>query len=171
MVTVLLCYHRASASGSFGSRKCSPAEAPRRGALPGETNVSLEIQFQSELDLSRIKRIITSRPDPAKRFRTKRPVTIRREVQRPGNRVDAIAAEARSIEVRVVENVEELRTELELEPFVELEIFESREVQPLERRSSNLRGASSQCGSARQGNASLWRVRNGYGRPSLVSWV
>ena len=154
-----------------GSRKCFPGKIASMRHLAGETELSLEVQFQSELDLSRIERSIASRPDPAEGVRTKCSVTIRREVKRSRDRVDAVATESRSVEVRVIENVEELRPELELEPFVELEILEGREVQPLEARSSNLRGAATQSGSASQRNASVWRIRDGYGRASWVGRV
>jgi integrase len=103
---------------------------------------ALVVQLQSELNLSRIVRSIASRPNLAK-IRTL-------EVERSG---DCSRAGAGGVEVGVVENVEEFRTELEAEAFCELEILEKRKVQPAKSRSGSLGCAAAQGIQARQGNA------------------
>ena len=69
------------------------------------SNFSLEVQLQSELDLSRIVGSIASRSDLSK-VRTG-------VVVRAADSHNTVAAESGSVEVRVVEDVEELRTELQ----------------------------------------------------------
>src|SRR5689334_7341153 len=126
---VFVCYHRAGQAGGLDLESAPPAGAPV-SALPGEISSSLEVQLQSELDLSRIIRGITSRADRSK--------VRARVVVRTADGHDTVATESGRVEVRVIENVEELGTELQLEALRELEVFEEREIQPVEARSGNL---------------------------------
>ena len=78
----------------------SPEKAPSRRALPGRLHLSLEKQLQSKLNLPRIVGSIASRSNFSE--------VSTGEVAGITNRDDAIAAKIRSIEIRMVENVEEL---------------------------------------------------------------
>jgi hypothetical protein len=109
----------------------------------------LEVQLQSELDLPRVVRSITGGSNLAEGR------TI--ELTRVGNCYNAVTAEIRSVEVRVVENIEDLRPELEAEPLAQSNVLESGEIQPVESRSWNLRDAA-QGGSTCQRNASGGRI-------------
>src|ERR1700720_4246660 len=102
------------AGGSLDLESIPPAEASRRGTLPGVLQ-SLEVQLQSELDLSRIVGRITSRSNLSK---VRAGVVVR-----TADSHNTIAAKSRGVEVRVIENVEELRTELQLEALGKLEVF------------------------------------------------
>jgi len=82
----------------------NPEKVPSGRTFPGRCHLSLEKQLQGKLDLSGVVRSITSRSNPAK--------VGRGEVARVANRDDTVAAEIRSIEVRMVEDVEELGPEL-----------------------------------------------------------
>ena len=81
----------------------------------------LEIQFQSELDLPRIIWCVTRRSNFPEAIDIA-------EVAGSRNRNHAVAAEIGSVEVRMIEYVEELRPELQPETFVELHVFEHGEV-------------------------------------------
>ena len=70
----------------------------------GVLNLSLVVQLQSKLDLSRIEWFVTRRSNLAEVR-----VSV---VPRTADGHDAVAAEVRSVEVRVVEDVEELCAEL-----------------------------------------------------------
>ena len=75
---------------------------------------------------------------------------------------NSVAAEIRSVEVRVVEDIEELSPELQVEAFAELEVLEGGEIQPLERWSGDLGwGSTQQAEAAINRNAS--RNRSGVG--------
>ena len=64
--------------------------------------------------------------------RRNRSETVARVIQRSRRRSDTVAAESRIREVRMVRQVEELRTEFQPEALVELEYLEERKVQPVE---------------------------------------
>src|ERR1700675_1459981 len=113
----------------------------KKGRLSGSAflvgcHSSLVVQLQRELDLSRIVGSIARGSNGAKRPRAKGSVSVRREVERPGNCAHPVAGEFGRVEVRVVENVEELSAKLEPETLAKLEVLECREVQPFETRSS-----------------------------------
>ena len=76
----------------------------------------LEIQFQSELDLPRIVGSIARGTN----FAEGRTV----EIARVGDRDNAVTAEIRGVEVRVVEYVEYFRTELQAETLAQGDILE-----------------------------------------------
>jgi len=94
---------------------------------PSRANISLSklvVQLQSELNLSRIVGGIASGSNLAK---------VRAgEIGCTGDGDNAVAAKPRSIEVRVVEYIEELSPELQHKSFGELEIFERREIKSFE---------------------------------------
>lgn len=77
---------------------------------------SLVIQLQSKLDLPRVKRSVTGRSDSAERSVG--------EGSRTSNRGDSIASEVRRVEVRMIEDIEELRPELEGDGFMNGEVLE-----------------------------------------------
>ena len=62
----------------------------------------------------------------------------------PADRHNTVTAEIRCVEVRVVEDIEELSSELQREAFAELEVLEGGEIQPLEGRSGKLGGRATQ---------------------------
>src|SRR5208282_1264454 len=93
---------------------------------------------QSELDLPRIIGSIARRTDLAKAGTS--------EITRARNRDHAVTAKIRCVEVRVVEDVKELRAELQPESFRERNVLEQREVHALEGRAGNLVRAAPQGG-------------------------
>jgi hypothetical protein len=121
---------------------------------PAPSHLPLEQQLQSKLDLPRIVGSIASGTHFAE---------VRAgEIARTRNRLNSVAAEIRSVEVRVIENVEELSPELQVEAFAKLEVFEGGEIQPLERWSGDLGwGSTQQAEAAIDRNAS--RNRSGVG--------
>src|SRR5258708_17468564 len=123
-------------------RRGASREAPLRLNL----ELSLVIQLQSELDLSRIVWSITRRADLAEVLRVG-------EIRGAGDGNDAVAAESRSVEVWMIEDVEDLRSELQAEAFREFEILEDRKVEPVEAGSDYL-GHAAQGGGTCQSNAS-----------------
>lgn len=94
----------------------SPGKAPCERASPGRHPSALVIQLEGKLNLPRIVRSIARGPNLTK--------VIAREVAGTGNRHHSVASEVRRIEVRMVEDVEELGPELHGEPIVELYRFE-----------------------------------------------
>ena len=56
MVTVFLCYHRALTAGKWISEVFPRQDRLDEVFCRGKPSLSLKVQFQSELDLSRIKR-------------------------------------------------------------------------------------------------------------------
>ena len=95
--------------------KKQTAKARERAFAVMDVSV-LEVQLQSKLDLSRIVRSIASRSNFAE--------VSTGEVGGAADRDDAVATESRSVEVWMIENVEELRPELQAEALIKLEIFE-----------------------------------------------
>ncbi len=67
---------------------------------------------------------------------------------------NAVTAEVRGVEVRVVGDIEKLRTELEAKPLVERDVFEDGKVRPVESRPFHL-GETTQSGNSGQRSASL----------------
>ena len=90
------------------------------------TSIALVVELQSELDLPWIVWSIASRSDL-----TEGSVS---EVARATDGRDAVAAEVWSVEVRMIEDVEELGPELQREALRDPEIFECREIEPVEAR-------------------------------------
>src|SRR5437016_5141324 len=90
----------------------------------------LVVELERKLNLPRIVRRITGRADFAK-------VRVL-EVYRAPDRHDTVAAKSRRVEVRVVENVENLCPELQPESLLDGKIFEEREIQPMETRPGHL---------------------------------
>src|SRR5579864_705194 len=96
-------------------------KALRGSAFSGQhLALKLVVQLQSKLDLSRIVGSIASGSNFAE-------VRIR-EVARVGDRDNAVTAEARSVEVGVIEDIKELRPELQGEALGEPEVLECGEV-------------------------------------------
>ena len=100
--------------------KENPGKAPIRRTFPGRFHLSLEKQIQSKLNLSRIIGSITCGSNFSK--------VGTGEVAGIADRDDAIATKIRSIEVRVVKDVEEFGSELQREPFRQREGLEQGEV-------------------------------------------
>src|SRR5438552_13654544 len=120
----------------------------------GGCQTRLEVQFQSELDLSRIVERIARRPDLSK--------VSAGEVSRTADRHNAVSAEIRSVEGGVIEKVEKLRTEFHAEAFGNLEGLEGREIHPLKARPGNLCSwTAKQAETKRGSNATRWGVRRG----------
>ena len=80
--------------------------------LPEFFDLGLIVQLESKLNLSRIVWSIAGRPD----F----PEGGTGEIARVSDRYHAVTAEARRIEVRMVQDVEELGPELQREALAEL---------------------------------------------------
>src|SRR5260370_37203035 len=119
-------------------RRGASREAPLRLNL----ELSLVIQLQSELDLSRIVGSITRRSDLAKACVC--------EIARPRDGDNPVAAEVGRVEIRVIENIEDLRTELHAEALGEREILEDGEVQSVESGPVNLGMTDAQHAKPRQ---------------------
>src|SRR5437879_13198319 len=101
-------YHCGVAGGSRDSDK----NLGQRGRLDlfeapilAGRNLGLIIQFQRELDLSRVVRSITSGPDFSE--------GVTRKVGRSGDVNNAVAAASRRIQIGVIKNDEQLRAELQ----------------------------------------------------------
>src|SRR5579859_6209818 len=122
-----------------------PGAAPA-GAAPGCFHLSLEVQLQSKLNLSRIVRSIARRSN----------LTEGRagEVPRISDRRHAVAAEVGGIEIRVIEDVEELSPELRREPLVDGNRLEYRQGELAQRRSVGRGGATAENSSTSQREAS-----------------
>ena len=132
-------YHCGVAGGSRDSDK----NLGQRGRLDlfeapilAGRNLVLIIQFQRELDLSRVVRSVTSGADFSE--------GVTRKVGRSGDGNNAVAAESRRIKIRVIKNVEELRAKLQAYAFVERKVLEDGEIQPVESRSRYLGRRASQ---------------------------
>ena len=87
------------------TQKNTPARHPEGVPYRGVFHLKLVVQLQRKLNLSRIVGIVASRSDFAE-------VRVG-DVARTANRDDAVAAEVGSVEVRMVEDVEELGPELQ----------------------------------------------------------
>jgi hypothetical protein len=85
--------------------------------LPELFNLGLIVQLESKLNLPRIIWSIASRSNFAKGRAG--------EVARIWDRCDSVTAEVRCVEVRVIEDVEELSPELQRETLAELHDLES----------------------------------------------
>src|SRR5215469_10315890 len=88
-----------SSAGGPGGARC---------AAPG---ICLKVQLESELDLSRIERIVASRTNLAKGCGAST------EVRRARYGIHSVAAEPGIVEGRVIQDVEKLRPELQSHPF------------------------------------------------------
>src|SRR5262245_21030240 len=119
------CLQQKRGGGSFQA-------TPRLGGC-----VRLEKELESELDLPRVIRSVAGGADSSK-------VAVG-EIRRTTDGHDAVATEARGIEVRVVGDVEDFRSELKLEPFVEREVLEDGEVQAMEAGTRHLRHTAQVC--------------------------
>ena len=86
---------------------------------PPRNQAQLEVQLKSKLDLSRIVRRIAGRSNFSEgRVRT------REEISCSVDSHHSIAAESRSIEIRMIEDIEELSPELHREAFAQPEVLE-----------------------------------------------
>src|SRR5579862_4624087 len=94
-------------------------------------------ELQSELDLARIVRSVARRTD----FAEGRAVVV----TRVGDRHNTVAAEVRCVEIRVVGDVEDFRTELQAETLLDGKVLEEGQVDPVEARSGDF-GNSAQSG-------------------------
>jgi len=99
-------------------------------AIPGPFHPNLEQELQSKLDLARIVRSIACGSNLTEVYVV--------EVARVRNTIDAVASEVGCVEIRVVENVEEVRPELSGELVVKFDELVQREVQAMETRSNGL---------------------------------
>ena len=115
----------------------------------------LEKELERELDLPRIIRSDAGGADSSK-------VAVG-EIRRTTDGYDAVATEARGIEVRVVGDVKDFRSELKLKPFVERDVLEDGEVQAMEAGTRNLRDTAQVCKCAGARSAGCW------GRPAAPS--
>jgi len=128
--------------------------AAREGAwshLPGKNAIfSLVVQLQSELDLPRIVWRIARRTNFAEI----------RVVEVPGirNCHHSVSAESRSVEVRMIEDVEELRPELQREALSQPEVLERGEVKAMEAWPSGLGRTATGCRNTGERNASRWAI-------------
>jgi hypothetical protein len=98
------------------------------GCFSSPTSIALVVQLQSKLNLPWIIRSIACRSDFTEGGAG--------EVARVSDGCDAVATEVRCVEVRMVEDVEELSPELHREAVAELDPFEGGEVQPMEARTN-----------------------------------
>lgn len=108
------------------------------GASLAGCHFGLVIQLQGKLDLARVVRSVASGADFAK-------VRIV-EIGGSGDGLNAVAAESGSVKVGMIENVENLRTELETETFVDGDLLENGEVKAMEARPRNLSRTAAECG-------------------------
>ena len=93
------------AAGETFCRNDTPREGALWAAFPGVSfGGKLVVQLQSELDLTLITRVVTRGADQTE-------VGVG-EVERVADGDDTVTAEARGIEVGVIDDVEELRAEL-----------------------------------------------------------
>src|SRR5208282_1983983 len=143
------------------AKKGSPQSALDEHSA-GRCVANLEVQLQSELDLPRIVGSIARGTN----FAEGRTV----EIARVGDRDNAVTAEIRSVEVRMIKYVEDLRAELQAEALIDRDVLEDGKVQPVESRSGHLRHAA-QSGSAGQRHASCRRtgLRNRRGTRGCTS--
>ncbi len=75
------------------------------------------------------------------------------EISRAGDRNDAVAAESGGVEVRMIENIKNLRPELETEPLAKWNFLEQGKVQAVKPWSNNLRRTTAQSGQRAGGTA------------------
>ncbi len=96
----------------LGLKSESPARAlPRSASCGGYSLHPLEQELQSELDLTRVVRSIAGGPDFAK-VRTGIVTGV-------SDGYDAVAPEVRRVEVRMIEDVKDLRPELKRVAFLD----------------------------------------------------
>src|SRR6202012_813907 len=112
------------------------------------------VELKSELNLPRIVRSIARRTD----FAEGRAVVV----ARVGDGHNTVAAEVRCVEVRVVGDVKDFRTELQAETLLDREVLEEGQIEPVEAGSRNLRDTA-ECRSARQRRAAGRGIGNWYG--------
>lgn len=105
-------------------------EAPLSKHLPAGCLLGLVVELESELDLPRVVRRIASRADQAE-------VGVG-VICRSTDSYNSVTAKAWRVEVRMVEDVEDFRPELQSIPFLKHKILKDRKVQPVETRAGNL---------------------------------
>ncbi len=108
-----------------------------RSASPVGWLLWLKKELKGELDLARIVWSVTSRTDFAE--------VAAGEISGATDCDNAVAAESRRVEVRVVGQVKDFRAELELFLLGYQEILKDREVQSVEAGTGNLCDASQVC--------------------------
>ena len=124
-----------------GYKKKIPAKGPRL-ALCGDSNVRSVVELQSELDLPRIVRSIAGRADFAE--------ALVCEVAGAGNRTDTVATEVRGIEIGMVKDVEDFRTELQMVTLRETELLEEGKIEPVESGPFYLRYSTQSVGASQR---------------------
>lgn len=105
-------------------------EAPLSKHLPAGCLLGLVVELESELDLPRVVRRIASRADQSE-------VGVG-VICRSTDSYNSVTAKAWRVEVRMVEDVEDFRPELQPIPFLKHKILKDRKVQPVETRARNL---------------------------------
>jgi len=75
------------------------------------------------------------------------------EISRSGDSNDAVAAESGCVKVRVIENIKNLRPELETESLAKWNFLEQGKVQAVKSRPNNLRRTTAQSGQGAGGTA------------------
>jgi len=109
------------------TQKKTPERRPKGLPSRGIFILCSVVQLESKLDLPRIVRSIAVDPTSPKMRIV--------EVARAPNRYDPVPTEVRRVEVRVVEDIEELSPELHRETIVQLQGLEHRVIQTMESRS------------------------------------
>jgi len=105
------------------------------------------------LNLPRIVRSIARRSNLAE--------VVIRKVRRSRDRYYTVPSKAGSIEVRMVEDVEDFRPELQTEAFVEHDVLEEREVQAMEAGTRHLSNAA-ETGRAPARGALCWLTESSW---------
>src|SRR5579863_8060057 len=124
---------RANSHGAdLAAQKNTPARHPEGVPYRGAVHLKLVVQLQRKLDLPRIVRIVARRSNFAE-------VRIG-DVARTADRNYAVAAEVGSVEVRMVEDVKEFRSEFGRKALGNREFLEDREVQAMEAGANGLAG-------------------------------
>ena len=113
-------------------------KAPLAERLLFKTDTYLEIQLQRELNLSRTIASVASRRSFAECSTAESSVPVRREVRGTADGINPVAPESWGVEVRMVQDVKELRAEFHAESLGDLEVLEEREIQPVISRTGKL---------------------------------
>src|SRR4029077_3825568 len=137
-----------------------------RPALCGVSYVRSVVELQSELDLPRVVGSVTRRTD----FAESRLVGGVCKVRRSGDCYDTVAAKPGGVEVGMVEDVKDFRTELQSEALVESEVLEEGQVQPVESRSGDLRHAAQSICSG-QRNTPIRSIASQHAGLSKGRWI
>src|SRR5882724_967465 len=135
------------------------------GSPPLRVVVSvLVVELERKLNLARIVRRVARRAD--------KPEVRVLEIRGTRYRDHTVTAKSRRVEVRMIQNVEDFRSELQTESFLDREILEDGEIQPVETGSRHL-SDSPQGIISSQVQTSCWRrrIRSQYARLSESSRI